>query len=176
LTRTGDLILRRHSENGVESAAIYSSCERYRYDLTRVWDNGAPRLFYVMLNPSKATELRNDPTIERCQRRAVQLGYGAMRIGNIFAWRETSPKLLKTAKDPVGTDTDRLLVEGADWADDVLCAWGAHGTHLDRGQEAARLLRSTKARLVHLGLTKEGHPRHPLYVAYAATPRVWMGS
>lgn len=173
MTGAGDLILRRHSENGVESTALYSPCERYRYDLTRVWDRDAPRLFYVMLNPSKATELRNDPTIERCQRRAAQLGYGAMRIGNIFAWRETSPQLLRKAKSPVGAATDGLLVEAADWADDVLCAWGVHGTHQDRGPAVEVLLRSTRARLVHLGLTKDGHPRHPLYVSYETQPFEW---
>ena len=167
------LIEREHSADGVVSRALYSGCERYRYELDRVWDDTRPRLLFVMLNPSKATELRNDPTIERCQRRAVRLGFGAMRIGNIFAWRETSPAALKRARHPIGTETDQLLIDGATWADAVLCAWGVHGAHLDRGPTVLRLLRATGTPLLHLGLTKEGHPRHPLYVSYETKPSDW---
>lgn len=170
---TAELITRRHSSDGVDSTALYSPCERYRYDLMRVWDARAPRLYFVMLNPSKATELKNDPTIERCQRRATRLGYGAMRIGNIFAWRETSPAALKKAAEPTGEANDHLLLDGAAWADDVLCAWGAHGSHKGRGDAVATLLRRTGARLLVLGMTKEGHPRHPLYISYDVPPRSW---
>ena len=84
------MIEREHSAGGVTSRAYYSPCERYRYGLERVWGQG-PSLLYVMLNPSTADELRNDPTIERCQRRAVQLGFGGMQIANLFGWRATRP-------------------------------------------------------------------------------------
>ena len=170
---TTNLIERRHTSDGIASRALYSPCERYRYTLERVWDAQAPRLTYIMLNPSKATELANDPTIERCQRRAVALGYGAMRISNLFAWRETDPTALKRAKEPVGEATDRLLIEDANWAKDVLCAWGVHGVHLDRGANVTGMLSESDARLYHLGLTKDGLPRHPLYVAYKAKPTRW---
>ncbi len=173
MTHDNGLIQRHHEHDGIVSTALYSPCERYRYDLMRVWDAEAPRLYYVMLNPSKATELKNDPTIERCQRRAVRLGYGAMRIGNLFAWRETSPQALRKATSPTGRETDRVLREGAHWADAVLCAWGVHGAHEQRGDAVRTLLRDTGAPLVHLGLTRGGHPRHPLYVSYDVTPQDW---
>ena len=67
-------IIRQHRTKAGLREAVYSPCERYRYALTVEWDTGAPRLLYVMLNPSKATELANDPTIERCERRAKALG------------------------------------------------------------------------------------------------------
>ena len=169
-----DLIERRHEADGVASRAVYSPCERYRYTLERIWDRQAPRLTYIMLNPSKATELANDPTIERCQRRAVALGYGAMRISNLFAWRETDPASLKRAVSPVGADTDRLLLDDAAWAGNVLCAWGVHGTHLGRGNEVLSHLRDSGATLFHLGLTKGGLPRHPLYVAYRTEMTRWV--
>jgi hypothetical protein len=34
---------------------------------------------FIMLNPSTATEVQNDPTVERCERRARALGFGAFR-------------------------------------------------------------------------------------------------
>ncbi|MGI9394148.1 MAG: DUF1643 domain-containing protein [Boseongicola sp.] len=167
-------ITKLHSGDGVESAAVYSPCERYRYSLTRVWDPAEKRLLIVMLNPSKATELANDPTVERCERRARRLGYGAMRVCNIFAWRETRPDRLKRAKDPVGSLNDAALTEAAEWADHVLCAWGVHGIHRGQGHRVAALLADGSAPLFALGETKAGHPRHPLYVGYKTPPLPWI--
>lgn len=126
-----------------------------------------------MLNPSKATEQANDPTVERCERRARRLGYGAMRVCNIFAWRETEPALLKKATFPNGADNDAVLGAAAVWSDDILCAWGVHGAFLDRGAEVANLLEASGTPLFSLGETKDGHPRHPLYVSYAQDLVSW---
>lgn len=163
-------MIERHAEqDGITSGALYSPCEGYRYGLWRRWGEG-PEVLFVMLNPSTATELANDPTIERCQRRAVQLGFGAMRIANLFGWRATDPRDLRRAGEPVGADNDRLLREWARGADMVLAAWGVHGAHMDRATEVAGWLEGD---VRHLGLTRDGHPRHPLYVSYAVTPRPW---
>ncbi len=169
----GVMITRAHLKGDAASTALYSPCERYRYLLTRVWDDAGPRVLFVMLNPSTATEIRNDPTVERCERRARTLGYGGFRVCNIFAWRATDPRALRRAADPVGPDNDAAIAESAPWADQVICAWGTHGTHMGRGPAVEALLRGTGAALFHLGLTKHGHPRHPLYVAYAEAPRRW---
>lgn len=160
------MIERQFAADGVTSTASYSACDTYRYDLTRTWGAG-PRLLFVMLNPSRATERANDPTVERCERRARALGYGAFRVANIFALRETDPHRMRRHAAPDGPDNDRQLRAGVDWADDVLAAWGVHGAHRGRGPAVAQLLRDTGRPVYHLGLTKDGHPRHPLYVAYA---------
>jgi hypothetical protein len=167
------MITREFQKGDAASAAVYSDCERYRYALTRVWDGAAPRLLFIMLNPSKATERANDPTVERCERRARVLGYGAMRVMNIFAWRETDPKKLRQAADPVGADNDSLLLAALIWADCVIAGWGVHGAHLGRGPQVETLLRGAGADLFCLGLSKAGHPRHPLYIAYAKPPVPW---
>ena len=167
------MIERHHDDGTTRSTALYSPCEGYRYALTREWAPQGRRLLYVMLNPSKATELKNDPTVERCERRARALGYGAFRVANIFAWRDTDPAALRRAADPVGPGNDRALRDGAVWADDILAAWGVHGAHQERGPATEVLLRATGKPLMTLGLTKDGHPRHPLYVGYATRPTLW---
>lgn len=167
------MITRHFRKGDAESSAVYSRCEQYRYALTRVWDPAGRRVLFLMLNPSKATEVQNDPTVERCERRARALGYGGMRVVNIFAFRATDPRDLKAAADPTGPDNDTAIREGVDWADDVLAAWGAHGDHQGRGVAVAVLLTGLEGRLLHLGLTKVGHPRHPLYVGYACQPQSW---
>ena len=165
------MIRRDHQAGNVTSHALWSDCGGYRYGLCRRWADG-PELNYVMLNPSKATEAHNDATIERCQRRATALGFGAFSATNLFAYCATDPRDLKAAAEPVGPENDVILAETAGRADMVLCAWGVHGAHLGRADEVAKLL---AGRPLHvLGLSKAGHPRHPLYVPYAAKPLLWQ--
>ena len=166
------MIERHHHREGVTSSAVYSECGSYRYSLTRKWGQG-DRLLYVMLNPSVADERQNDPTVERCERRARAMGFDAFRVANIFAWRATQPELLKQAADPVGPENDAVLLDAGSWADRVICAWGVHGNHLGRGKQVEQMLRAHCASLWNLGLTKDGAPRHPLYVAYARIPMSW---
>ena len=167
------MITRTHTKGDAPSTALYSDCERYRYALTRTWDDRGGKVLFVMLNPSTATEVQNDPTVERCERRARTLGFGAFRVCNIFAWRATDPRVMRAQDDPVGPGNDAAIIEGADWADTVVCAWGTHGAHLARGARVEALLRTTGKPLFHLGLSKDGHPRHPLYIAYAHQPEPW---
>ncbi|QFU09883.1 hypothetical protein PARPLA_00554 [Rhodobacteraceae bacterium THAF1] len=167
------MIERRHLKGDAESVALYSDCERYRYALTRVWKSERRRALFVMLNPSTATEVQNDPTVERCERRARTLGFGAFRVCNIFAWRDTDPRALRQAVDPIGPDNDAAIRDGCGWADVAICAWGTHGALGDRGVAVEQLMRDAGCELHHLGLTKGGHPKHPLYIAYSETPRPW---
>lgn len=167
-----DLVRSAQTETGWREA-IYSPCERYRYALTAEWYARSPRLLYVMLNPSKATELANDPTIERCERRARTLGYGAFRVVNLFGLRETSPAKLRKARQPEGPNNTDYILKAADWCTDILAAWGVHGVHRAQHSKVEALLRDAGHDLQCLGLTKEGHPRHPLYVSYATKPALW---
>jgi hypothetical protein len=54
----------------------------------------------------------------------------------------------------------------------IVAAWGVHGTYMGRDREVRRLFGN---RLHHLGLTKVGHPRHPLYLR-ADTPLTPWGA
>jgi hypothetical protein len=166
------MIVRGFTKGDAVSEAVYSDCERYRYLLTRVWGPG-PKALFVMLNPSTATEVQNDPTVERCERRARVLGFGAFRVTNIFAFRATDPKVMRAAADPVGPGNDAAIRESLGWADQVICAWGNHGTMGGRGAEVEAMLRPSGLPLYHLGLTGQGQPRHPLYVGYHQQPELW---
>jgi len=167
------VITRQHCSVDAHSVAVFSPDERYRYSLKRVWDTSRPNALFVMLNPSTADEMKNDPTVERCERRARANGFGSFGVVNIFAWRATDPRELLRAEDPVGSENDRAILEKANWADQIIVSWGAHGEFQQRGTAVARLLLSTGNELYHLGLTKAQQPRHLLYVAYARQPIAW---
>ena len=167
------MITRGHQKLGTCSEALYSDCERYRYRLTRTWDTAGRTALFIMLNPSTATEMQNDPTVERCERRARALGFGAFCVTNIFAWRDTDPLNMRAAVNPVGPENDRIIGESCVWAQQIIAAWGTHGTHKNRGAEVATVLRNSGLPIFHLGLTKGGHPKHPLYIAYRQQPEIW---
>ncbi|MBI1173045.1 DUF1643 domain-containing protein [bacterium] len=168
------MIIRQHQKGDAASHAVYSPDEAYRYRLERVWQAGAWRALFVMLNPSTATETQNDPTVERCERRARALGFGGFAVGNIFAFRATDPRVMRAVADPVGPGNDAALCEMAAEADQIICAWGTHGAHLGRGEAVLRLLRATGRPLFHLGLSQAGHPKHPLYIGYQTQPVAWI--
>lgn len=166
---------RHHQKGDSPSTAVYSPCETYRYLLTRTWDAGGRKALFIMLNPSTATEVQNDPTVERCERRARALGFGAFRVTNIFAFRATDPRVMRAEPDPVGPENDRAILDSLPWADQVICAWGTHGAHLGRGAQVEALLRQSGTPLWHLGLTQAGAPKHPLYIGYDRQPELWPG-
>ena len=155
-----------------QSGARFSDCDKYRYRLWRKWGEGA-KVGFIMLNPSTADEHRNDPTIERCHRRAVAMGFSALEVVNIFAFRATDPKDLKKAKKPIGPDNDRTILQVAADCDQLICAWGSHGHHLGRSDAVKKLLVNNNIDAFVLNLTKQGEPGHPLYIPYCQRPQPW---
>lgn len=158
----------QHDEPAVVKDALISPCGRYRYWLTRQWDPGAWMLPIIMLNPSTADAAVDDPTIGRCMGFARREGFGGIKVMNLFAFRATSPIDMKAADDPYGPDCaehlDRMMRVSAENGVPILAAWGAHGSHQNRAEMVTIGARGWGATLVCLGKTKEGHPRHPLYV------------
>ena len=167
------MIEKHHQKGDTQSTALYSDCLCYRYNLTRIWDPNGERVHFVMLNPSSATEIQNDPTVERCERRSRALEYGAFCVTNIFAWRDTDPKKMRAALDPIGSHNDEAITKACKWADKTIAAWGTHGTHMERSAYVEKLLAALDEPIFHLGLSKDGHPKHPLYIAYQKMPELW---
>lgn len=154
------------------SLAVFGGNGAYRYLLTRRWAPG-PVMTWVMLNPSTADASADDPTIARCWRRAAAAGSGAIAVVNLFALRATDPRELLAHPDPAGPGNDACLTAVCGGQDAVVAAWGAHGDHLGRGRHVAQMLTAAGARLVCLGTTAAGHPRHPLYIPAAAPLVPW---
>lgn len=167
---------------------IFSEDRVYRYVLSRQlvspmfsFDLGTQAtdlgtINFIMLNPSTADEFKNDPTIERCCRRAKALGYSTLVVTNLFAFRSTDPRRLLSVVDPVGPFNDQHISEQARAANMVIVAWGTHGQLLNRGGVVRRLLRSLDVKPYALAVTKDGAPRHPLYVPYDVQPQPWGDS
>jgi hypothetical protein len=156
-------------------SAVFSACGTWRYLLRRELEAGEGVVNFVMLNPSTADAVRDDPTIRRCIGFARRWGCRELLVTNLFALRTPDPRALRRADDPVGPENDRYLRDAAgrvaDTAGLLVAAWGTHGALDGRDVAVLALLREVMgrapagaARMAHLGLTAGGLPRHPLFV------------
>lgn len=158
----------------IDKDADISLCGKYRYTLTRVWDRSKPVCAFIGLNPSTADANDDDQTIRRCVRFANDWGYGELIMMNLFAFRATRPRELHLAADPVGTTLNDLYLYGQLYRIDlVVAAWGVHGSLFARDQEVRKLIEKEK-QLYCLGKTKEGQPKHPLYIKANARPVLYQ--
>lgn len=150
--------------------AVFSECRRYRYSLTICWAPGKPVLVALMLNPSTADHLENDPTVHRICERARRGCFGGVLILNAFAWRETNRLEMLKVDDPVGPHNDLFILTGIHLArvsgGRLLVGWGNEGGHRGRSAEIAALLEETGAQAYCLKVCANGQPGHPLYIGY----------
>ena len=157
------------------SGAEFSPCGNYRYKLWRMWARSEPVVLFLMLNPSTADRIANDPTIRRCQRFAELWGYGSLHVANVFAYRTPAPTALLDVPDPVGPVNDDKIDELTGYADRIIVAWGKPLPALvPRIEFVSRYLLSNYPCFC-MGVTKDGHPCHPLYLPYTVRPMAWVG-
>lgn len=146
----------------------------HRLLLTRQWLGGANTVNWIMLNPSTADDVFDDPTIRKCVGFAKRWGYSRITVTNLFTFRATSPKDLKTcAKNDwaraVGL-ADQALTEQAKQADLIVAAWGIHGNFCGRADDVMNRVLPQWA-LHCIGLTAGGYPLHPVMAAYTDAPK-----
>jgi hypothetical protein len=145
----------------------------YRYRLTRRWGGqNDPCICWIMLNPSTADAVVDDPTIRRCISFSEAWGFGSLIVVNLFALRSTDPKALLMADvDPIGPENDHAIRLAAVEANCVMAAWGTKGAYLHRNAAVIRLVTDDCMEKMHaLTITKDGHPKHPLYVKGGTSP------
>lgn len=154
-------------------------CKLYRYRLWRTWDKDKPPMVFVMMNPSTADEMHDDPTIARCQGFAQRDGFGGVEIFNVFPLRSTDPKgLLDGIAGPFADENERTLqaIPATVFNEPkklpaIVVAWGVRvgGRKLvEHYRKAASIVNAASvmigSHVCCLGTTKDGSPRHPLYV------------
>jgi len=154
----------------MKRSALFSPDRSYRYDLWRTWDDAKRTVVFIGLNPSTANENEDDATVRRCIAFAATWGYGSLCMLNLFAYCATDPAQMKRAADPIGASNNGHILDVLGGAGLSIAAWGVHGEHLGRDRELLRLI---PWRLHCLGMTKDGHPRHPLYLSKLSRPAVF---
>ena len=174
----------------VTRSAVLSPCGTYRYALRREWGPGGIVAF-VLLNPSTADDVHDDPTVRRCVGFARALGAGGVSLVNLFAFRATDPADLWAYPGPVtgpcgdhfivGAANDGYIVKEVRSADTVICAWGAptcpkamRAFVHRRAREVSGMLVGEGVALHALRRTAKGWPGHPLYLPGDLRPVPWV--
>jgi hypothetical protein len=148
----------------VNKSAILSACGAFRYELTREWDRDLPTIGFIMLNPSTADASNDDPTIKKCIKFAVRWGYGRLLVGNLYGYRATDPRALRSSVDPVGPENDVSLIRIITASEKIVCGWGVNAVDDWRGPAVKSLIKRFGLPPQALRITKDGHPGHPLYI------------
>lgn len=157
----------------LESTAIISQDTRYRYALTRVWQEGENRVLFVLLNPSTADATKEDTTLRQCVFFAKREGFQSLEMVNLFAFRSTKPSALKQDYTlSIGPENDRHIQRAATLAKKIIVSWGDFNS-MGRDQAVLRILRQY-GDLYCLGVTKYGHPKHPCRLAHNVPVQLYM--
>jgi hypothetical protein len=153
----------------IKKRAIISKCKSYRYWLCRevLKSEKFKPVVFIMLNPSTADGLKDDPTVRRCVSYVESWKCSHLIIVNIFAYRSTQPCNLwgVDVKDPIGPLNNGAIMTALNIAYEnegiVVAAWGEHGSYMSRGETVLKSI--YKYNPFCLKINKSGNPAHPLY-------------
>ena len=156
----------------------------YRYLLWRLWDRGRDPVVFLMLNPSTADDVDDDPTIRKCRGFARRWGAGGIIVANLFAFSTKSPDVLRREAASRGIDGIDFVVgprnlEYWRYLLDVprvalVAAWGRNAAGaLAPPEDQLALLRACDD-VVSLGRCQNGQPCHPLRLPYATKREEWQ--
>ena len=147
--------------------AWLSADEQYRYTLTRSWGEG-PTVAWCMLNPSTADASLDDPTIRRCIGFSKSWGAGRLVVVNRFALRATEPRDLLGHPDPWGPLNVKAIHDTLAVSDTLVVGWGTFVKRLAKrgmaGTDVFSIASALDVPTYCLGRTKDGYPKHPLYL------------
>lgn len=166
---------------GITGGAEFSDCGRYRRTLWRAWLGGRGEVLFIGMNPSTADAEVDDPTVRREIGFAQRWGFSRLIKCNLGDYRATHPRDLPRVPEEACTEANLEAIKThAIYADLVVMAHGVPPAPLrETASIVAKMIREEAGQeMVCLGLTKEGFPKHPLYVrgdtspiAYSAPPQ-----
>jgi hypothetical protein len=161
----------------MSGAAVISDCGRYRYRLERHGLGGTGAIAWVMVNPSTADAEQDDATIRKVIGFSDRLGAGWAIVGNVFGYRATNVRELRHVEDAHGPENDAYLRQIMSDAPTVIVAWGPTAKLpkllRHRYMRVVRVAAEIGRPLMCLGTAQDGHPRHPLMVAYDTPLAPW---
>lgn len=161
---------------GVKGWARFSDDDRARFELWRRWgERERPYWLWCGMNPSTARGDVDDPTVRKEQGISARHGAFSLAKVNLAAIRATSPADVTTEavarynKENLAT-IERLMRD----AERVVVAWGVVPRPMRHLPPlVVAIAERLRLRLWCVGVTGDGHPRHPLYVAAATEPVPW---
>jgi hypothetical protein len=160
----------------MKSAASISRCGTFRWILSREWNPKKGKVCWIMLNPSTADWIKDDPTLSRCIHFTRLWDYGGLEVVNLFPFRSSKPKECQRwadwepshdwwARDVIYYQNMPIVIERAKAADLVVAAWGYKPWAMLLADQIAQEIQEDAEPypdIYCLGTTSNGQPKHPM--------------
>ena len=142
--------------------------------------SGKKTVVFIGLNPSKASSSTNDSTLKRISNFCLRWNYRNIYVINLFGLISNSPIQLSKSNDPIGANNDLIFLKSLEfWRNNTNCelwlGWGDKGQLNRRDHKVLKLIKNFSnfkskennhsKRVLSLGISKRGNPRHPLYMS-----------
>ncbi len=124
----------------IEIESMASADQRCRFTYTKIWERNKPKALFILMNPSKGTELKIDNTIVNINNYCVDNGFGSFRIVNLFPFRATDPKELVGNTNIESERNMEVISNSIDEFDVVIIAWGTEKKFIRKKREVEQLL------------------------------------
>ena len=126
------------------------------------------------INPSTAVPGVPDPTVKRVIRFAADNGFDSWTMLNVYPQISTDPRGMHSDHEPaLKAENERRIARAIQGRPTLLAAWG--GLITSRSylrpllRDIVEITTAAGSQWMSLGeVTKDGHPRHPLYLSAAA--------
>lgn len=108
----------------ISTKAIYSDDKRYRYSLTKTWDENKRKAIFIGINPSDATEVIMDKTVMNLMNHLIVLQYGEVEVLNLFAYRSKKQEELVLPDIEQNAINIEYIKNSINTADLIIVGWG----------------------------------------------------
>jgi hypothetical protein len=148
----------------IGAGARFSQDNKYRFALWRIWDLDKPLAMLIGLNPSKATEKKDDRTVARLNGKGGLIyrnGFGGFYMMNLYPFITPYPKELKAQWQYGGQlgENNHWLRQVNNSCEAVVFCWGNFETY-GRAKEIVAMF----PRAMCFGRNSNGSPKHPLFL------------
>jgi hypothetical protein len=152
------------------TTAKFNDDHTHRLILGRLWNESSSKIMFIGLNPSKADDVENDNTVRRLIKFSQNWGFGGFYIGNIYSYIATEPKdMIKYYSQLPNSQVKKLqkanlhqVIDRASICSMTVFCWGAN---VDQDDPWVEIVIRRFKNAYCFGKTKDGHPKHPLFLA-----------
>ena len=143
-------------------SADFSDCKKYRYCLTRIWDDTLPYAMCIGLNPSNAGSDKDDATIIILVKALKKLGYGGLKMVNLYSCITSKPKNIFDFLNPEDSHYAWIKITALACQSIVFC-WGT----FKQAEHRSRYMKKLFPQALCFGKNQNGSPWHPRALTYA---------
>jgi|SRR5690625_3506326 len=157
-------------EQIIKSKAIYSDDEKYRYSLTKTWNESKSKATFIGINPSDATELIMDKTVMNLMNHLISNGYGKVEIVNLFAYRSKDQKKLVNSMETQEAMNVEYILRALEDSELIIVGWGRAAEKKPKYREALKSVKNIlkeKADITKCFKDKKGNINCHLSIGYS---------